>query len=472
MRLTIDRNRIFVLGTLLILSGVLVIALAKGSELFPLACSAIALGLILPFLSQIRKIKGKVSIDAKETKLPSLKICMVIGLLIQLSMAPFFYDVYNSRNWLRAANIFSNGANPYQFCQRLGIFDMFPYPAMFLYLMLLGRQVFQVLGQTGLALFFKSLLIMSNLLAGGLVFRAVSAQKGSNSLARNAACLYIFNPLLIFVTSVQGEFDSIVIMLTVLAAYLFVVKKKSALSALSLGIGISLKLYPLFLLPFFLARIENWKQRVIFALLSAIPMIVSSVPFLILDYVAYISVAFNTGGGSGPLSPWQSWLGGFFAEPLLRLAFTLSLFGALSVGLLILRGQELFSDFFLCLICVYATIPFIHENHVTWILPFIVLGARRIRLAHIASLFPFLHLLLFTGAFGSSGLPYWLSSWVGADIASRYSLYNVVGRSAAAVLDVLIVVCFLAICYYVVAESFYLKLRERKIARESDDRLP
>lgn len=413
----------------------------------------LALGFILPFLSFMENSKDG---QGKEVtmKLP-IKTYLAIAFLTQMFLAPFFYDTFNFQHWLRAADLFAQGINPYRLCYESGIFDMFPYPSIFLYLMLIGREVLQAFGQRLFLVFFKSLLTISNVVAGYFIYKMVVALRGDLNLAKKATCLFIFNPLLVFVTSVQGEFDPLVILFTVLATYFFVVKKERVLSALCLGVGFSLKLYPLLLLPFFLVYVENLKKRIIFTLLVGLPMLLASVPFLILDCQAYINVAFNTGGGPGPFSPWQSVLSRFLAIPLFRLSFTLSLFGGILITLLLLRNKKLIANIFLCLVGIYLALPFIHENHTTWILPFVALGTKKGRLVYLASLFPFMHLFLFTGAFGMNGLPYWLSSWVGSEKAALYSIYNIVGDEVSFVLPALLVIPFLGVYIYILAKHIH-----------------
>lgn len=443
----------FILGIVLLVSGMLIVVVTKGSVFFLEAYIMIALGFVLPFLSFMEN--NNCEPYNEKTKKLSIKTYLIIAFLIQIFLAPFFYDMFNFQQWLSAADMFAQGINPYQFCYESSRFDLFPYPSTFLYLMVIGREIFQAFGQTALMIFFKSLLIISNVVTAYLIYKIIIALNDDHTLAKKATCLFIFNPLLVFVTSVQGEFDPLVILFTVLATYLFVVKKSLVLSSLSLGIGFSLKLYPLLLLPFFLIYIKNLKKRAAFILLVMAPILIVSIPFLILNYQAYINVAFNTGGGPGPFSPWQSGLIEAFSEPFFRLFFTLSLFGVLIVTLLLLHNRKLVTDIFFCLIAVYITFPFIHENHITWVLPFAVLRTKNVRLIQIATLLPFIHMLLLTGISSMSGLPYWLSSLIGHEKALIYSLYANIGAESSLVLSGILVTPFLAVCIYILAKYIY-----------------
>jgi len=122
---------------------------------------------------------------------------------------------------------------------------------------------------------------------------------------------------------------------------------------------------------------------------------------------------------------------------------------------LLLRDRKLITNIFLCFVGIYLALPFIHENHTTWILPFVALGTKKGRLVYLASLFPFLHLLLFTGIFGIAGLPYWLSSWMGPEKASLYSIYNVISEEVSSVLPALLVIPFLGVYIYILAKRIY-----------------
>ncbi len=79
------------------------------------------------------------------------------------------------------------------------------------------------------------------------------------------------------------NWDIIAIFFSILSIY-FYLKKDSVKSAISLGLGISAKLYPAVLLPVYLLEEKTWKSRLQFFVLSLGVLFVLNLPFMILSY--------------------------------------------------------------------------------------------------------------------------------------------------------------------------------------------
>ncbi|MEM3653379.1 MAG: hypothetical protein QW723_01520 [Candidatus Bathyarchaeia archaeon] len=105
------------------------------------------------------------------------------------------------------------------------------------------------------------------------------------------------------------NWDMIAVFFSILSIYSFL-NEKRRVSALSLGLGISTKIYPIVMLPMFLIEEKNWRERVFFILMILIPTILLNAPFIVLN--------FNTWFGTWIfLASWgieNSWLIYFFNQ--------------------------------------------------------------------------------------------------------------------------------------------------------------
>ncbi len=92
--------------------------------------------------------------------------------------------------------------------------------------------------------------------------------------------LWLFNPISLYVIYVLGNFDIVPVFFTCLSLYL-VKKQRYSFSALSLGIAISLKAYPVLFLPFIILR-PPYRLRLIFSyiFLATLPLLATIIPFL------------------------------------------------------------------------------------------------------------------------------------------------------------------------------------------------
>jgi len=101
-------------------------------------------------------------------------------------------------------------------------------------------------------LFFKLPLIITDYLTAVLLYHFVMRIKGDRALARRVFILWFLNPLVLFVSSIYGNFDVLAVFFSVLALY--AMYRRMYLSAgLSIGLGVAFKLFPLYLGLFFFA---------------------------------------------------------------------------------------------------------------------------------------------------------------------------------------------------------------------------
>lgn len=105
--------------------------------------------------------------------------------------------------------------------------------------------------------------------------------------------LWLLNPIVIFITFIQGQFDIIPTFFFILALY-FTYTKKPYLVFLALGIGAAYKFYPFLLVPVFILYFSrDIKKQAIYILLSIAPYLLTALPFFNKDYLSFLAFSEN-----------------------------------------------------------------------------------------------------------------------------------------------------------------------------------
>ena len=99
---------------------------------------------------------------------------------------------------------------------------------------------------------------------------------------KTTVLLYAYNPVIILVSSAFGKEEPYVILI-VLLSYLSFAKRK-LVSALLLSTSICIKAFPVLLVPSFIQKISSIKSKLLFFLLTTIPVSALVVPFLFINY--------------------------------------------------------------------------------------------------------------------------------------------------------------------------------------------
>lgn len=128
----------------------------------------------------------------------------------------------------------------------------------------------------------KLLGIVSDILAGIFIYREVLSYLKNKKYAVFAAGIFLLNPITIILSSVWGQIDSTVALLSIMAFYL-VVKKKFVLSGLLFTVGLLLKpnwiiFLPLYLIVFLINR-PKLRSVLITLMLTAFFIFVIAIPF-------------------------------------------------------------------------------------------------------------------------------------------------------------------------------------------------
>nr|MDO8133976.1 hypothetical protein [Candidatus Njordarchaeum guaymaensis] len=216
----------------------------------------------------------------------------------------------------------------------------------------------------------------------GVVLYQILRRLGRIDQAIIALKLWMFNPLVIGIVAMWGSsWDIVSAFFALLAIYLYA-EHRPYLSALSLGLGIAWKLWPAILLPVFLVDLIKEKQKlrmVPIVAISALPLIVVSLPRLVLAPVAQPATTFSEyaeiywifGYNIG-----SDWAPGYV--PLTLSIMVLLVF-------LVLQSWhfednlERINQFAICLLMTYFGLSIIAMQFSIWPLPFLILDYARNR---------------------------------------------------------------------------------------------
>lgn len=220
-----------------------------------------------------------------------------------------------------------------------------------------------------LILFLKIPLILTDVLVGYLIFAIVTKYLGEKWGCK-AFILWFLNPFVIFIDAIWGHFDVLAAACAFFSLYLFV-NNKYWKSALSLGFGVVCKSSPLLLLPYYIAIMLklNLKKSttIIFALFTFVPLILISLPYLVISPMGYITHLFTYS---------QSFLLGF------NLGYIPVTFTLLIVALLAIYDKwnlnnplRAINAALMLPLLIYFALSIWHPQFFIWIIPFLTIDA-------------------------------------------------------------------------------------------------
>lgn len=266
----------------------------------------------------------------------------------------------------------------------------------------------------GFDLYLKSLIIPFDILTGVLIYVLVVERTQSLRHGQIAAALWLFNPLVIFTSSIHGTFDVIPTFLTVVAYY-FVSKREFLFGGLSLGLGTVIKVYPVVLLPFFLMLMYDSKRSqprqvlrncVIFlgGTVAALALVFWPAGVLS-EWVSLFFTGTSRGGERfGGFNEWAvtglpNWRAGSAEITAHAEIAILASVAVVAAGLLfgvwrVLRTrksleslrQAFWDGTFLFGVCLtYVLVPLVQPQYLVWVLPWLIVSgmAHRIRSVYV-----------------------------------------------------------------------------------------
>jgi hypothetical protein len=156
-----------------------------------------------------------------------------------------------------------------------------PYLPFQMYLM--GAMAY-VAQATGLPYVFAIKLpaVLADIALTALIYKAVKDDGKPHETAGFFALLYALNPVSLLVTSYHGQFESITLLLLVLAWFFWHFGRRRRRSGIALGFAILNKTWPVVFLPVILMRLRERRERLAYSLLAI------GVPLLFM--VAYLLI--------------------------------------------------------------------------------------------------------------------------------------------------------------------------------------
>lgn len=203
--------------------------------------------------------------------------CLAVALLARLPLLLFSYGAsFDLESYGLVARHLLSGGSLYGDAALAGRYPYPPLPAlMFTALFALGQAA-------GLPehVVFKLPALLGDiclvLLAGRL-----AARLGRTEWRVALACA--LNPVIILISAGHGQFDSLVLAFVLAAVYLLEFSSQpwaERAAGLSLGLAVALKGWPLFLLPFFVGRLPDVRERIKFSLAAVAPLALVCLPWL------------------------------------------------------------------------------------------------------------------------------------------------------------------------------------------------
>ena len=378
-------------------------------------------------------------------------LILAAGLAIRLALAPFFAHPFDMYSW------YSNGEDlftgkvplwsfltPYRYS-----FFVFVFPATYTFNFLtahIGNTTIPVSALNPVlvpsvpstitlvpGLLFDTLLkiplIISDFLIAVLLFRIVSKHFGPN-LGTTAAALWFLNPLTIWISSGWGQSDTLPTLLTLVSFY-FLLEKKFTLSSVAIAGGAALKFYPAVLfIPLFIYTFRTKGTK------GLLKVVASSIGLGILILLPNAGMALGmTASFANGINPQVLHYSGLsiwtpFTIFISNFNPTYLAYGAIAVSLSIVSILLLSRDaridvpsvaisYSLALIPLLIFLPFVGENYLIWILPYLAMiaVARNYRTA----IFWALSLVGLVSSLTDSLLPYYmlpLAPWIGNYLVS------------------------------------------------------
>ena len=277
-------------------------------------------------------------------------------------------------------------------------------------------------------LLVKLPLITSDLIIALLIHKLVLTHMNDEKLALLASALWFLNPLVIWISSVWGMFDTIPTLFTVLALY-FLLEKHFVYSGVSIALAIAMKYYAVVLIvPLMIIAWKDGKAKALVRSFGGVT--IASLLFFLPSLVGTgSSVAFLTNGLSTS-GLHYSGLSFWTAITLFADVRNQSLFSGVLVLTLLLGSYawiwkrqsptNLFSAslcFALPILTLLLGYGFVGENYFVWVLPFAgILASKKVR---TIALYWLISIVALVSSTTDSLLPYYMlpiAPWIGGNL--------------------------------------------------------
>jgi Gpi18-like mannosyltransferase len=342
---------------------------------------------------------------------------LTLGLVVHISIAPFSAHLYDMQVWYETGEFIVHGAylntdnatyNIYTFAQREFAAGNYPegayiYTPLWAYICAFSYLVTQFLSQVGfiigghsyfLQLFiFKIPIILTNMFIALVLVKIARLHHLSNKYTYFLLIGYLFNPYVLGVTSIWGNFHNIAVLFTLLSYYFFQ-RENIELSFFCLGLGIAVKLYPILIVPIYLVQLKWDGIRDLIKKLCIIlsPTFLICLPFIIWDFTSFFNVMVLT-GGSTSFNNFSWWSGVmrllnlYVATPTDPLDYGNRLLATMVIINNIVAYGSLFLSYYwvkkkklsllsgtvLTFLVIYVTHRYVQETAILWVMAFVLL---------------------------------------------------------------------------------------------------
>jgi hypothetical protein len=310
----------------------------------------------------------------------------IIGLALRLASAWLWPAVGDVANYRLVAERLAAGGRLYT-----ATAFIYPYPPVWAAVEMIALWLAQ---QTAapFAFWVKLPIILAEL---GIV--ALIARMSTSSVP---AATYALSPVAITISALHGQFDSLPLLLVLMALVLARRRYHLVWPALALMAAIALKSFPVLFLPLFLFRLPTVRQRIVFSSVVLAPVAGLLLPFLLADASAVRRELFGYGGvidhGYGVA---------LYALTFLPPEYFLTQDETVVYAMVSAAGRNLFlivygvilllcyrmralrsltDDVLLVILAFYALYPGISSQYLLWALPFLLLTGTRAALGYTA----------------------------------------------------------------------------------------
>ncbi len=236
-------------------------------------------------------------------------------------------------------------------------------------------------------LFFEFWVKLLNILAETglvtLIYQAVQRQRGQQA-ARYASLFYALNPVTIMVSSYQGQFDAVPMLFLLLAWYgLTYSRGRLPASALALGAAVLSKTWPVLMAPILFFRLPRWSSRVRL-LLWALLVPLAGVLFYEWWFPGSLTLMLRRAARAGSIPGWWGY------SAVLNVLVTFTGYGGGGYALLnqagkwialllaclaiwLARRQHPLYTFMLVVLILFACVPNLGVQGLSWIVPLAVI---------------------------------------------------------------------------------------------------
>ncbi len=413
-----------------------------------------------------------------------LRWSMVIALVLFIVVAPFTVDTYNTLNQRAFMSLFLKG-NPFsdamqdtlEFRGETWQLD-WPYPPLTILLDLPAWLMYRQLAHESLYQFLFKLPLFGSAVVTFFLLEKV--QQDSTQIPPRVlwADWFILNPALILLTTVAGGFEIVMTMFLVWAFYLLY-KSHLGWSGLMLGLAVALRLYPIVLAPVFCIELvkrpqAGWSAVIKFLVVVALPSILTIFPFLVLDARSLFDTIALRQLALGPFATINGLVPLIYAglalvlpaAPIYASVFTLAAsvsfilmaIGLCSVYLFSCHYQPRLGEMILlALLVFFAFYPKVHGLYTIAIFPFALVTGTRI--SAWVWLPGAIWMLLVNGAFGASGLLYFLAPSTGLWIPSVSPMLFAQGT----ILLILLQLCLIILSIIEMVKKITARSRQRQL---------